>query len=518
MTDPSRAALRAEILAETGAQGSAVAELLAYNENKFDAERHKGLRLPLADEPHLAAWDEYKRDADALGVIPALRRRLVHLSFPVEAGISQTEAYRAATRRGERPAEGGGPELVHPEGIELVLHPTVAGRVPLLVAADRRDFVTLVRVFAERNEPAEVPDSMGACIVTGLNNWDRVAAYRARFEAEHPDAGEEGWLQEFRERLVPRKELYQDRFIVLSRGAYSAVPAAEVGLPEDEWLPLSLAIREEHECTHYFTYRVFGSMRNNLLDEIIADFAGLMGTRGRYDGDLALRFFGLEHHPRYRDGGRLQSYLGQPPLSPPAVAVLRELVVRAVRNIEAFAGIHEAMRAADGTARMVVALTGMTLEELASPEMAVLLSDALEAGGGRMQLTVPGTHEGTARLLDGFVAFAQRHAEVLRPVSSDICVVLDEVVSNIVKYGYDNSAQREIIVVIELRDGLVELDILDDAPAFNPLERAAPATDAALEDRPVGGLGIHIVKKLMDEVVYRREGGRNHLALRKRLD
>ena len=513
----SRTALRTEILEGAGAHGAIVQELLAYNENKFDAARHDTLRLPLDDEPHLAAWDEYKKDAATLGVIPALRRRLVQLQFPIEDGISQTDVYRAATRRGELPAEGTGPDFANAAGIELVLHPTVSGRVPLLIAADRRDFVTLVRVFSERNEPAAVPDSMGACIVTGLNNWDRVAQYRRRFEAEHPEAGEDGWLQEFRERLVPRKDLYQDRFIILSRGAYSAVPAADAGLPEAEWLRLSLSIREEHECTHYFTCRVFGSMRNNLLDEIIADFAGLMATQGRYDGALALRFFGLENHPQYREGGRLQSYLGKPPLSAPAVSVLRELVVRAIRNIEAFVRIHEAMRTADGTARMVVALTAMTLEELASPDIAVRLSDALEAGETRMQLSVPGTDEGTAQLLDGFVAFAQRNAEILRPVSSDICVVLDEVVSNIVKYGYENKADREILVVLELRDGLVELDILDEAPEFNPLERADPKTDQALEDRPIGGLGIHIVKKLMDEIVYRREGGRNHLVLRKRL-
>ena len=126
------------------------------------------------------------------------------------------------------------------------------------------------------------------------------------------------------------------------------------------------------------------------------------------------------------------------------MVVLRELVVRAIRNIEAFVRIHEALRTADGTARMVVALTAMTLEELASPEIAVRLSDALEEGAARMQLTVPGTHEGTAQLLDGFVAFAQRNAEVLRPVSSDICVVLDEVVSNIVKYGYQEAPDRDL--------------------------------------------------------------------------
>ena len=59
---------------------------------------------------------------------------------------------------------------------------------------------------------------MGACIVKGLNNWDRIAAHRAKWERDQPGgATESAWNDEFR-RLVPRKELYQDRFIILSRG------------------------------------------------------------------------------------------------------------------------------------------------------------------------------------------------------------------------------------------------------------------------------------------------------------
>jgi hypothetical protein len=54
----------------------------------------------------------------------------------------------------------------------------MAGRVPVPVAGDRSDFVSLVQAFAERNEPAPVPESMGACIVKGFNNWDRIATFR----------------------------------------------------------------------------------------------------------------------------------------------------------------------------------------------------------------------------------------------------------------------------------------------------------------------------------------------------
>jgi serine/threonine-protein kinase RsbW len=57
----------------------------------------------------------------------------------------------------------------------------------------------------------------------------------------------------------------------------------------------------------------------------------------------------------------------------------------------------------------------------------------------------------------------------------------------------------------------------DDGLAFNPLEMLAPDTKQPLEERPVGGLGIHLVRTLMDEVAYRRQNGRNLLVLKKEI-
>src|SRR4029078_7857581 len=97
------------------------------------------------------------------------------------------------------------------------------------------------------------------------------------------------WRPSF-ENLMPQKYLYQDRFIILSRGPYSAIPASDVGMEEREWLDRSLAIRREHEITHYLTYRAVHSIRNNVFDELIADFVGLVRAFGSYRSDLALRF------------------------------------------------------------------------------------------------------------------------------------------------------------------------------------------------------------------------------------
>jgi len=67
-------------------------------------------------------------------------------------------------------------------------------------------------------------------------------------------------------------------------------------------------------------------MRNNLLDEVIADYFGITAACGRFRADWLLRFFGLESYPRYRAGGRLEHYRGDPPLSDAAFLVLQRLL------------------------------------------------------------------------------------------------------------------------------------------------------------------------------------------------
>ena len=365
-----RTGARIQVLERVGADASEREELLAYGQNVFDRSGLAGLLFPLDPEPCVMAWRAYAERSQAIGVVAELTRRLVQLRFPIQDGISQTDAYRAATLRGIAPeelAEATGLDIACSEQLELLIHPTAAGEIPVLVVGDRRDFETLVRALTLRNEPKPVPASMGAAMVAGLNNWDRIRSLREAWLAEHRDEGPEGWDAEFRLNVVPHRELYQDRFILLSRGPYSGVPAAQLGLPEDEWMALSLTIRTEHEATHYFTRRVFGSMRNTLLDELIADYMGITAASGRYRADWFLTMVGLEDFPRYRAGGRLENYRGNPPLSEGAFVILQRLVTAAARNVEIFdAGLSS--RSAADRAAILVTLTGFTLEELADGE------------------------------------------------------------------------------------------------------------------------------------------------------
>ncbi len=375
--DESRRSRRLKLLASSGASSGVAEELIAYDDLPYShhGEAASIPALPLVDEPLVTAWRRYAQEARTYGAFDALRRHLVQLRFPVQAGISETDAYRRATRRGDFSAAdafGRSLELHSPRTLELTVPATMAGGVPILVAGDRRDFVLLVQALTGRNEPVDVPDAMGACLVKGLNNWSRVADYRSEWTSRTGEPDEAAWAAEF-QRLIPQKSLYQDRLIILSRGPYSATPASAAGLSEAEWLGVSLAIRREHELTHEFTHRVFSSMRSHIVDEIVADFVGLAIGFGGYRSDLALRFLGLENFPHYRAGGRLEHYKGT--LSDAAFVTVQALTVQASRNLEALAVTH--LPSADdlqGLGTLVLALIRLSLEELASKQLPALIA------------------------------------------------------------------------------------------------------------------------------------------------
>lgn len=96
-------------------------------------------------------------------------------------------------------------------------------------------------------------------------------------------------------------------------------------------------------------------------------------------------------------------------------------------------------------------------------------------------------------------------------VANRFQIAFDEIASNIVRYS-----GAETFDVRVTREGEVwTVACSDDGVPWNPLEHADPDTTLAAEDRPIGGLGLLMVKKLMDEVVYAQVAGRNVLTLRK---
>jgi len=93
-------------------------------------------------------------------------------------------------------------------------------------------------------------------------------------------------------------------------------------------------------------------------------------------------------------------------------------------------------------------------------------------------------------------------------------LALEEILTNIISYGYDNREEHEIIVRLSLEQGELTAEVEDDGRPFNPLEAPEQDLNKPLEERPVGGLGIHLVRKLMDELTYQRQEGRNLLLIK----
>ena len=366
----TRRDFRADLLTAMGANSDVQAELLSYDEDGLGANPLPAdIRFPLADEACLPVWREYRRSVSASNIL-ALADRLVQLRFPIQRDISTSDEYRAATRRGVSPDSIGaatGLPLAQPDGCTVRIHQTWAGSIPIIQTACREDFVSLLQAFTARNEPVPVPASQGACIVAGYNNWDRVNRLRERWTLENPTTAFSF------DHLADRKDEYQDRFILLSSGSYSGVAPERLGLTSAEWRRLSLTIRCEHECAHYWTRRVLSSMGNRVFDEVVADSCGIYAACGRYRADWQLAFLGIDEDGSTSGAGRFQNYCGT--LSNAARSILARLVVKAAANLEHFDRSHaDEIDGERGLLLMLLTLSGMSLEHLASSEAQSLLT------------------------------------------------------------------------------------------------------------------------------------------------
>lgn len=98
-----------------------------------------------------------------------------------------------------------------------------------------------------------------------------------------------------------------------------------------------------------------------------------------------------------------------------------------------------------------------------------------------------------------------------------IDIVIDEIFGNICKYAYENKCGKvEIIVGIDEDSNYVSLTFKDSGIKFDPLEHKRPDVSLSAEEREIGGLGIFIVEKIMDEIDYKYQDGKNVLSILKR--
>ena len=131
-----------------------------------------------------------------------------------------------------------------------------------------------------------------------------------------------------------------------------------------------------------------------------------------------------------------------------------------------------------------------------------------------MRIQLAEGDDGLARMsarLDTFAESRQLPADVRR----DLHLVIDEIVNNIVRHAQPRHPTLTVDLGIE--DGALVIRVRDDGEAFDPTSRADPDTTLGLDERPVGGLGLFLVRQLMTDVRYRRFRGRNDLTLKRNL-
>ncbi len=130
----------------------------------------------------------------------------------------------------------------------------------------------------------------------------------------------------------------------------------------------------------------------------------------------------------------------------------------------------------------------------------------------QLNLTIETNREELARIVSALEEFGEQESWTPDLIFR-VNLVIEEWVLNVMDYGYDGG-ENEIELKLTSEPDSLTIEIVDAGKPFDPLHDAPePDLDSSIEDRPVGGLGVYMVRTMMDQTHYRREEGKNHLTL-----
>jgi sigma-B regulation protein RsbU (phosphoserine phosphatase) len=134
-----------------------------------------------------------------------------------------------------------------------------------------------------------------------------------------------------------------------------------------------------------------------------------------------------------------------------------------------------------------------------------------------LELRLTGRLEEIERCNTEFGTFSEAHG-LPEKTRRSVNLVFDDLLNNVISYGYDDDgANHEILVRVDMSPRELTIQIEDDGRPFNPFNLISPDTELGIEERDIGGLGIHLVRELMDTYAYTRRTDRNVVILRKAL-
>lgn len=108
--------------------------------------------------------------------------------------------------------------------------------------------------------------------------------------------------------------------------------------------------------------------------------------------------------------------------------------------------------------------------------------------------------------------------KVSESITNKVLLCIDELITNIIAHAYTDKQEHAVLLECRVLDKHLELELRDDGVAFDPRSQTRPNVKLSVDDRSIGGLGIHLVTTLMDKIDYRREGDYNVLTITKVLD
>ena len=118
------------------------------------------------------------------------------------------------------------------------------------------------------------------------------------------------------------------------------------------------------------------------------------------------------------------------------------------------------------------------------------------------------------RQVDAFVAVFVSEQGIAADDAARIMILLEELITNLMKYGYTDRAEPGVVEIALALDGsLLEIEFIDDGCAFDPSAGPLPELGEPLEERPVGGLGLHLLRSLTEVVRYERRNNKNVIRL-----
>lgn len=130
------------------------------------------------------------------------------------------------------------------------------------------------------------------------------------------------------------------------------------------------------------------------------------------------------------------------------------------------------------------------------------------------QLTIKNELSNIDLVNDRFKSFAHEK-EIPKNVVGAVCMVFDDLLTNIISYAYQDDGQHDIGIQVSLKENSLVIIIIDDGSPFDPFQVDSPETQLSIEEREVGGLGIHLVKEMMDNTSYQRKANQNIVTLTK---